>query len=215
MIWMKRRVRPWLFSRTVSTSRASPGRKRSSPIRRRGPLGISRMPVASTTRTPGSPSAKRAYQASTSSVTNPSSVARQGTIAGTHVRSAATRRVPSVIGENQRERAASSRVGQRAGGSGWRTRFRSGVETLTEPSGSRQAGHAVDLDQAPVGGVVEVAHADERHGGEVLAEVLAVHAADRRGVPLVLVDVEHVDRELDHVGELAAGGGGDGAEVRA
>ena len=85
---------------------------------------------------------------------------RQGTIAGTHVRSAATRRVPSVIGENQRERAASSRVGHRAGGSGWRTRLRSGVETLTGPSGSRQAGHAVDLEHAPVGCVVEVARDD-------------------------------------------------------
>src|SRR5439155_1762784 len=116
MIWMKRRVRPWLFSRTVSTSRASPGRKRSSPIRRRGPLGISRMPVASTTRTPGSPSAKRA---------------------------------------------------------------------------------------------------DQRHRREVLAEVLAVHAADRLDLSLVEVGVEHVDRELDDVGELAARGGDDGAEVLA
>src|SRR5207244_5580033 len=42
--------------------------------------------------------------------------------------------------------------------------------TLTGPSGSRQTGDAVDLDHAPAGRVVEVAHADERHGGEVPAD---------------------------------------------
>src|SRR2546428_565942 len=215
VIWMKSRVRPRLASRTVSTGRESPGTKRSSPIRSSGPLGMSRMPVASTTRTPGWPSANRAYQSRTSCVTNPSSVARHGTIAGTHVRSAATRRVPSVIGENQREPAASSRVGHLAGGTGRRTRFRSGAVTLTGPPGSRQAGDAVDLEHAPVGRVVEVARPDQRHRGEVSAEVLAVHPADRLAVSLVEVGVEHVDRELDHVGELAARGGDDRAEVLA
>src|SRR5207247_78026 len=111
MIWMKSRVRPRLASRTVSTRRESPGTKRSSPIRSSGPLGMSRMPVASTTRTPGWPSANRAYQSRTSCVTNPSSVARHGTIAGTHVRSAAPRRVPSLTRENQRERAPAARGG--------------------------------------------------------------------------------------------------------
>ena len=47
---------------------------------------MSRTPVASTTKTPGRPAAKRRYQSRTSGVTRPSSVARQGTIAGTHVR---------------------------------------------------------------------------------------------------------------------------------
>jgi hypothetical protein len=119
---MKSRVRPRLCSRTVSTSARSPGTNRSSPMRRSGPLAMSRMPAASTTRTPGWPSANRAYQSSTSGVTSPSSVARHGTMAGTHVRSAAVRLRPIRIGENQREAAAASRVGQRAGGSGWRTR---------------------------------------------------------------------------------------------
>ena len=112
---MNRRVRPWLRARTVSTSVRRPGMKRSSPIRSRGPLATSRMPVASTTSTPGCPSAKRAYHSSTSGVTRPSSVARQGTIAGTHVRSA-TPSPPMRAGENQRERAASSAVGHRAAG---------------------------------------------------------------------------------------------------
>ena len=115
MTWMNSRVRPPLRSRTVSTSRRRPGRKRSSPMRSRGPLATSRMPVASTTSTPGWPSAKRAYQSSTSGVTKPSSVARHGTIAGTQVRSA-TVSGPMRAGENQRERAASSAVGQRVAG---------------------------------------------------------------------------------------------------
>jgi hypothetical protein len=55
-------------------------------------------------------------------VTKPSAVARHGTIAGTHVRSAAVKLFPIRIGENQRARAAASTVGQRAGGRGWRTR---------------------------------------------------------------------------------------------
>jgi hypothetical protein len=49
-------------------------------------------------------------------VTNPSSVARHGTMAGTQVRSA-TVSGPTRAGENQREPAASSAVGQRVGGS--------------------------------------------------------------------------------------------------
>src|SRR2546425_4055797 len=47
-----------------------------------GPLGMSRIPVASTTSALGCPRAKRSYHARTSGVTNPSSVARQGTMAG-------------------------------------------------------------------------------------------------------------------------------------
>ncbi len=57
------------------------------------------MPVASTTITPGSPSAKRPYQSSTSGVTKPSSVARQGTIAGTQERSWSERPEARVSGE--------------------------------------------------------------------------------------------------------------------
>ena len=84
-------------------------------MRSRGPLATSRMPVASTTSTPGRPSAKRAYHASTSSVTKPSSVARHGTIAGTHVRCSATTG-PMRAAWKSRARSASSRVGQRAAG---------------------------------------------------------------------------------------------------
>jgi len=86
-------------------------------MRSKGPLAMSRMPVASTTSTPGWPSANRAYHSRTSGVTKPSSVARHGTIAGTQVRSAATTVRPSWIGENQRARSASARVGQRDAGS--------------------------------------------------------------------------------------------------
>src|SRR3989475_12390521 len=86
---------------------------------------------------------------------------------------------------------------------------------LTGPPGSRQAGDAVDLEHAPVGRVVEVARPDQRHRGAVSAEVLAVHPADRLAVLLVEVGVEHVDRELDHVGELAARCGDDRAEALA
>ena len=87
-------------------------------MRSSGPLGTSRIPVASTTSTPGRPSAKRWYQSSTSSVTSPSSVARQGTIAGTHARVRAES-APNASGENSRLAAASARDGQRAAGSGW------------------------------------------------------------------------------------------------
>ena len=77
------------------------------------------MPVASTTSAPGRPRAKRSYQATTSSVTKPSPVARQGTIAGTQVRRASRRR-PASSGANQRARAAASAVGQPGSGSGCR-----------------------------------------------------------------------------------------------
>jgi hypothetical protein len=72
-------------------------------MRSSGPLGTSRMPVASTTSTPGAPSAKRPYQSSTCCVTKPSSVARHGTIAGTQVRVASSSG-PARSGENRRER---------------------------------------------------------------------------------------------------------------
>ncbi len=88
MIWMNSRVRPPLARRTVRASSRSPGTKRSCPMRSNGPLGTSRMPVASTTSAPGRPAAKRPYHSRTSGVTKPSSVARHGTIAGTQVRSA-------------------------------------------------------------------------------------------------------------------------------
>ena len=112
MIWMKTRVRPPLPCRTVSASWRSPGTKRSSPIRSSGPLGMSRTPVASTTIAPGCPCAKRSYHCSTSLVTNPSSVARHGTIAGTHVRSASCSR-PALSGLKSRAAAASAAFGQR------------------------------------------------------------------------------------------------------
>ena len=114
MIWMRSRVRPSLARRTVCASSRSPGRKRSWPIRSSGPHGTSRMPVASTTIAPGWPCAKRSYQSRFSSVTKPSSVARHGTIAGTQVRLSSRMR-PIEIGLKRRERAASSRVGQRPG----------------------------------------------------------------------------------------------------
>src|SRR2546422_4257688 len=61
-----------------------------------------------------------------------------------------------------------------------------------------QAGDAVDLEHAPVGRVVEVARPDQRHRGEVSAEVLAVHPADRLAVSLVEVGV----RSEEHTSEL-------------
>src|ERR1044072_9442905 len=109
---MNRRVSPPLASRTTSTSLRNPGMNRSSPIRSNGPLGRSRTPVASTTSTPGRPSAKRAYQSRFCCVTKPSSVARHGTIAGTHVRLRASN-CPILTPLNSRERAASSALGQR------------------------------------------------------------------------------------------------------
>jgi hypothetical protein len=75
---------------------------------------MSRIPVASTTMAPGRPRAKRSYHSMFSSVTKPSSVARQGTMAGTQVRLSSCIR-PTETGLNRSERAASSRVGQRPG----------------------------------------------------------------------------------------------------
>src|SRR5262249_41736295 len=213
---MKSRVRPSLCSRTVSTRVRSPGTKRSSPMRKSGPLAMSRMPVASTTRTPVWPSANLAYQSRTSGVTSPSSVARHGTMAGTHVRSAAVRLRPIRIGENQRDPAASSRVGQRAAGSGWRTR---GPERLMSPVPAAcllgEARESVDLDETALRRIVEIADADERHRREVLAEVLAVDNADRLTQPLELRGVEHVDGQLHDIGELAVGGGDECLQVLA
>ncbi|MFO1408906.1 MAG: hypothetical protein U1F06_00785 [Steroidobacteraceae bacterium] len=114
MIWMSSRVSPPLASRTTSARRARPGMKRSSPMRSSGPLGTSRMPVASTTMAPGRPSAKRRYQSSTCWLTWPSPVARHGTIAGTQVR-AASASGPAATGLNSRDAAASAAVGQRPG----------------------------------------------------------------------------------------------------
>src|SRR5262249_19644658 len=150
MIWIRRRVRPWLRSRTASTRRRRPGTKRSLPMRRRGPLGTSRMPVASTTMTPGSPSAKRPYQDSTSGVTKPSSVARQGTIAGTHERSRSTRPLASASGENSIEPAASAALGGRRRGSSWRMRwggFHTSAAALQDPLGDDEL---LDLRRALV-----------------------------------------------------------------
>ena len=121
MIWMKSRVRPPLAWRTVRTSSARPGMKRSCPIRSSGPLGMSRMPVASTTSAPGCPRANRSYQARTSGVTSPSSVARQGTIAGTQVRSRRSSR-PDRRGLNHSDCAAVSALGGSVGGIGCLTK---------------------------------------------------------------------------------------------
>ena len=120
MTWTRSRVAPPLSPRTRSTIPRRPGRNRSWPMRRSGPLGTSRIPVASTTTTPGRPRANRPYQSSTSGVAKPSSVERQGTMAGTQVRCSATSRRPSRTGEKSREAAASSSVGQRGSGRGWR-----------------------------------------------------------------------------------------------
>ena len=104
MVWMKSRVRPPLCSRTVSTRRRRPGRKRSSPMRSSGPLATSRMPVASTTSTPGWPSAKRAYQSSTSGGDH----AVLGGAPGHHGRH------PGALGDGQRRRCAPARTSARA-----------------------------------------------------------------------------------------------------
>ena len=117
MSWMKRRVSPPERSRTTLTSSASPEMKRSCPARIKGPEGTSRMPVASTTKTPGRPSARRPYHSRISGVTKPSSVQRHGTIAGTQVRDSVSTG-PRLPAENTRLAAASSREGQRASGTG-------------------------------------------------------------------------------------------------
>src|SRR5882672_9616590 len=128
---MKTSVSPPLAARTASTRRASPGTKRSSPMRRSGPLGTSRMPVASTTRTPGRPAAKRAYQSRSAGVTAPSAVARQGTIAGTQERARATCARPMASGEKRSARSAWAAVGQRGAGSAWR------ITSKIEPDAQR------------------------------------------------------------------------------
>src|SRR2546425_5332871 len=86
-------------------------------MRSNGPLGMSRTPVASTTRAPGCPSANRRYQSRFAWVTKPSSVARQGTIAGTQVRLSRLTG-PMAIGWKRSDREASSAPGQRASGMG-------------------------------------------------------------------------------------------------
>ena len=111
---MKSFVCPSLALFTVSANSRSPGIKRSCPILRRGPLGISLIPVASITRPPGRPLAKRSYQSRTLSVTKPSSVARHGTIAGTQVRCSNVIQ-PISIGLNNNELDASLAVGQEPG----------------------------------------------------------------------------------------------------
>ena len=92
--------------------RRKPGRKRSWPMRNNGPLGTSRIPVASTTMAPGVPRANRSYQSMTSSVASPSSVARHGTMAGTQVRCSSVTG-PMSTGENSRDAAASAADGMR------------------------------------------------------------------------------------------------------
>ena len=93
---------------------ASPGRKRSCPMRSSGPLGTSRMPVASTTIGAGHAAAKRSYQLDD----------LLGDVAffgrpprhhgGTQVRWASATG-PISIGENSRDAAASAADGTRAG----------------------------------------------------------------------------------------------------
>src|SRR5882672_3687592 len=92
---------------------------------------------------------------------------------------------------------------------------RSAARFTPWPPRSGKAGEPLDLDQAALGGVEQIAHADQGHRREVLAEVLAVDAADRLDLALVLTGVEHVDRELYDVGELAAAGGDRGLQVLA
>ncbi|MFO1300917.1 MAG: hypothetical protein U1F17_11135 [Burkholderiaceae bacterium] len=53
--WMNSFVSPPLACLTASTMRRNPGTNRSCPIRSSGPLGTSRMPVASSTMAPGRP----------------------------------------------------------------------------------------------------------------------------------------------------------------
>ena len=135
MTWMNRRVSP-LAPLAHGLDQARGARGRSGRRRCAGAARSARRGCPSPRRRgrPGCPSAKRAYQSRTSGVTWPSSVARHGTMAGTHVRSAATVRAPRRIGENQRARPASSRVGQRAGGSACRTRRLGGGAAATGPA---------------------------------------------------------------------------------
>ena len=117
MSWMKSRVRPPLARRTVRTSSARPGTKRSCADAEQRPARDVADAGGLDDEHAGLAAAKRAYQARTSGVTRPSSVARQGTIAGTQVRSARSSR-PTRSGLNQSERAASSAVGGRVAGIG-------------------------------------------------------------------------------------------------
>jgi hypothetical protein len=112
MSWIKSFVAPPLSARTISTSFFKPGMKRSWPMRSNGPLGISLIPVASTTIAPGRPRANRPYQARTSSLTLPSGSARHGTMAGTQVRWASSS-LPTRSAENRREACVSLREGMR------------------------------------------------------------------------------------------------------
>ena len=79
-------------------------------MRSSGPLGTSRMPVASITMAPGRPRAKRSYHCNTSGVTSPSSFERHGTMAGTQVRCSSVTG-PTRTGLNRRDAIASARVG--------------------------------------------------------------------------------------------------------
>src|SRR5450631_2031954 len=170
--WMNRRVAPPLASRTTWVSSVSPGRKRSSPMRSSGPLGTSRMPVASTTSAPGRPRAKQRYHSSTSGVTKPSSLARQGTMAGTHVRCSRASG-PTWIPENRREPAASTVLGH------WPAlawcRMRSGGRHI-KGSGLRDDRGRFDLDQGL--SLHEGDDLHDAHDGEVLAHDGAVGGAD-------------------------------------
>src|SRR6201999_3063448 len=78
-------------------------------------------PVASTMIAPGRPRAKHSYHSNTSRVTNPSSLARHGTIAGTQVR--CSREIgPTWMGEKSLAAAASAALGQRPPRGSWRIR---------------------------------------------------------------------------------------------
>ena len=112
-------------------------------------------------------------------MTKPSSVARHGTMAGTQVRSATRQRPEARRARTSASRAASSAVGQRTAGERVADAKRSAT-CRAHASG----GDALDLDHAAVGGIEEVAGADERHGREVLAEVLAIDGADLAQVRL-------------------------------
>src|ERR1700722_18504285 len=159
---MKRRVSPPLASRTAATSCASPGTKRSSPIRSSGPLGTSRMPVASTTSAAGRPRAKQRYHSSTSGVPMPSEPARQGTMAGTQVRALSTNG-PTFTGENSRERAASAASGQGAPTGSWRMRSGGRHTGVLGPLGNDGGGLDLDLGLS----LHESHHLHDAHGGAV------------------------------------------------
>ena len=87
MIWMKSRVRPPLARRTVRTSCREAGDEAVVPDPQQRPARHVADAGRLDHQRAGLPAAKRSYQARTSGVTSPSSVARQGTMAGTQVRS--------------------------------------------------------------------------------------------------------------------------------